>query len=411
MTKQRSDDRSRRRFLRAASIVGLTGVAGCLGGEGSGGNNSSGSGATAAETEAETSGMGKAGTEKTTQASDGGGETTETEGGTEATTQDGGGGQSMTIAILAAGSLNNALKNGLKPAVDVPVQIESHGSATVARLIDEGKRDPDIVSVADVALFEEPLSPPWHSVFTSNAVVIAYNSDTEGGQRLADAGKKNWYEPMASGDVKIGRTDPDQDPLGYRALFTLELASRYYDGASNLREKIPKRNQIYPETALISQFETGSIDAAIAYRNMAVERDYEYIDLPDQIDLSNPQYNEEWYSTVSYTLPSDQKIQGGLISYGSTIRKMSDAALDVFVTHTTGNYLDEAGFLLREQFPTYKGDVPQRVRQATGQSGGTQTTSQAGGTEMTTQTSGNQSSHRGSATGLSSTVSDITVLI
>lgn len=276
--------------------------------------------------------------------------------------------QSMTIAILGAGSLQNALANGLKPAVDVPVEIEAHGSGTVARLIDEGQRDPDIVSVADVALFEAPLSPSWHSVFTSNAVVIAYNPATAGGERLAEAGADRWYEPMANGDVDIGRTDPTQDPLGYRALFTLELASRYYDDTSALREQILKREQIYPETSLISQFETGSIDAAIAYRNMAIEREYEYIALPDQINLSNPTYDEEWYSTTSYTLPSGQEIEGGPISYGSTIRHMSDAAVSVFSVHTTGPYLEAHGFLLRDQFPTYNGDVPQPVREATAQS-------------------------------------------
>lgn len=303
------------------------------------------------------------------------------------------GSQSTTVAILAAGSLQNALANGLKPAVDVPVKIEAHGSATVARMIDEGQRDPDIVSVADVALFAEPLSPPWHSVFTSNSVVIAYNPDTDGGERLTEAGTERWYEPIVEENVNIGRTNPDQDPLGYRALFMLELASRYYDDSSNLREQIPQRNQIYPETSLISQFETGSIDAAIAYRNMAVERDYEYIELPDQINLSNPQYAEDWYSTTSYTLPSGQEVQGGLISYGSTIRHMSDAAVSVFDVHTTGSYLEEHGLLLREQFPAYTGDVPQRVRQATGQS------------------SENQSRLGGPNQALSSTVSDITVLI
>lgn len=325
----RVNGHSRRTFLRVAGGAGLASLAGCVGDSGSGSNHS-----------------------------------------------ESGGGESTTIAILAAGSLQNALSNGLKSTVDIPVQIEAHGSATVARLISEGKSDPDIVSVADVALFDQPLSPPWHSVFTSNAVVIAYNSDTDGGQRIAEAGTENWYKPMASGDIKIGRTDPDQDPLGYRALFTLELASRYYDDASNLKQKILQQNQIYPETALISQFETGSIDAAITYRNMAVERDYNYIDLPDQIDLSNPQY-ADWYSTVSYALPSDQKIQGGLISYGSTIRHMSDAALAVFAAHTTGNYLKDHGFLLREQFPAYEGDVPQQVRQTTNQTDG----DQSGGTQ------------------------------
>lgn len=273
--------------------------------------------------------------------------------------------QSTTIAVLAAGSLQNALANGLKPAVDIPVEVETHGSATINRMIDEGQRDPDIVSLADVELLKGPLSPSWHSVFISNSIVIAYNPDTDGGKRLEKAGTERWYEPMVNRNVDIGRTDPDQDPLGYRTLFMLELASRYYDDASNLREQILQQDQIYPETSLISHFGNGSIDAAIAYRNMAVERDYEYIELPDQINLCNPQYSEDWYSTTSYTLPTGQEIQGGLISYGSTIRHMSEAAVSVFDLHTTGRYLEEYGFLLRDQFPSYTGEVPQRVRQAT----------------------------------------------
>ncbi len=199
------------------------------------------------------------------------------------------------------------------------------------------------MTVADTALFEEPLSPPWYSVFTSNSVVIAYNPETDGGQRLAEAGADGWYEPMIDGEVSIGRTDPDLDPLGYRTLFTLELASRYYEDAADLQEQILRQEQIYPETSLISQFETGSVDAAFTYRNMAAERDYEYIDLPDQIDLSNPNYGEDWYATVSHTLPSDQEIQGGLISYGSTIRTMSDAAVAVFDSTQPGPTLPSRG--------------------------------------------------------------------
>lgn len=273
--------------------------------------------------------------------------------------------RSTTIAILAAGSLQHALEGRLEPSVDVPVRVEAHGSATVARMIDEGQRDPDIVTVADVALFEDPLAPPWYSVFTSNSIVIAYNPDTAGGERLAAAGPEAWYEPMARDDVSVGRTDPDLDPLGYRTLFALELASRYYDDASNLEDQILRRDQIYPETSLISQFETGSIDAAFAYRNMAVERDYAYITLPDQINLSNPRYTDEWYSTVSYTLSSGQPIRGGLISYGSTIRRVTDATLAVFDVHTTGSYLEESGFLLRDRFPRYEGDPPSRLTDAT----------------------------------------------
>lgn len=302
-------------------------------------------------------------------------------------------GESTTIAILAAGSLQNALRNGLVPAVDVPVQVESHGSATVARMIDEGQRDPEIVSVADVALLEMLLSVPWYSVFTSNAVVIAYNPETDGGQQLAEAGPQHWYKPLVDRTVDLGRTDPDQDPLGYRTLFMFELASRYYDDASNLRDRTLQQDQMYPETSLLSQFETGSLDAAVTYRNMAIERGYEYIELPDQLNLSNPQYAEEWYATTSYTLPNNQAIHGGVISYGSTIRHMSDAAVAVFDAHTTGDYLEEHGFLQRGQFPVYRGETPERVRQRTNHAAET------------------YSGPAGPGTDPSSVVSDLTVLI
>lgn len=314
MKKQRSSGRrSRRNFLRAVGTVGLAGVAGCLKGNSRGSVGSGGSGST--------------------------------EGGSP-------------ITILGAGSLNNALLNGLEPAVETPVQIETHGSARVARMIDEGLRDPAIVAVADTALFDQPLTPPWHSVFTSNAIVIAYNSETEGGQRLVDAGADAWYTVLAGDDIDLGRTDPDQDPLGYRTLFMLELASQYYN-IDDLKSKILQQNQIYPESSLISRFETGSVDAVIAYRNMAVERGYEFISLPDQIDLSNPNHIDE-YSMVSYSLPNGTA-QGGCISYGATLRTMSDAALGVFDALTTGAYLERHGFILRESFPTYEGDVPQQI--------------------------------------------------
>ncbi len=285
-------------------------------------------------------------------------------------TGDDAGEESPTVAVLSAGSLQHALERGLEPAVDVPVRIESHGSATVARLIDEGQRDPDIVTVADTALFERPLSPPWYSVFTSNAVVLAYNPDTAGGRRVAGASPERWYEPLVEREVRLGRTDPDQDPLGYRTLFALELASRYYDDAPDLRERIPRREQIYPETGLLSRFETGSIDAAFAYRNMAVERDYEYVALPDEIDLGDPGYDDGWYSTVSYELPSGQVVRGGPIEYASTIRRMSDAARSVFAVHTTGSYLAESGFVGSDRFPRYEGAVPDEVRRATDGSNG-----------------------------------------
>ena len=265
-----------------------------------------------------------------------------------------------TVSVLAAGSLNNALENGLRPAVDAALRTEARGSAEVARLVAEGQKDPDIVSLADVALFDSPLEPDWYAEFATNSIVVAYNPDTEGGARIAEAGVDGWYRPMLDGDVAIGRTDPDLDPLGYRTLFALELATGHYGTDRNLREVIPAREQIYPETQLVSQFETGSIDAAFAYRNMAVERGYEYVDLPPETDLSDPAFADR-YSRTTYELPGEKVVSGGVISYGSSIGRRSSAVDDAFEAHVTGDYLEEFGFAVPGNYPRYVGDAPDSI--------------------------------------------------
>ncbi|WP_330632063.1 extracellular solute-binding protein [Halocatena halophila] len=264
------------------------------------------------------------------------------------------------VTILTAGSLQYTFEEELAPALSVPLEIEAHGSATVARLVDSGQRDPDIVTVADGSLFEGVLTPPWYVTFTSNAIVLAYNQDTSIGRSLTSVSVDRWYLPLLDGDHSLGRTDPDQDPLGYRTLFALELAARYHE-ESGLTDRVLKSTRIVPETGLLGQFEIGAIDAAFTYRNMATERGYEFVALPDAIDLSSPPATRKWYSTVSYTLPSGQTIQGSPIGYASTIRRKTSRVRDVFFEQTTGSYLDRSGFVVRDQHPISTGSVPNDI--------------------------------------------------
>ena len=264
---------------------------------------------------------------------------------------------SETVSMLAAGSLNDALENGLRPTVDATLEVEAHGSAQVARLVAEGAKAPDIVSLADVALFDAWVKPAWYAEFATNAVVIAYNPETPGGKRLAAGESDEWYRPLLDGAVTLGRTDPDLDPLGYRTLFALELATAYYDLDVDLREAIPRREQVYPETQLISGFETGGIDAAVAYRNMAVERGYDYIELPAEIDQSSPRLADH-YARATYELPDGTVVNGRPISYGSTMLRDSPAVRDVFEAHVTGSYLDTFGFGVPADYPRYTPHAP-----------------------------------------------------
>jgi molybdate/tungstate transport system substrate-binding protein len=269
-------------------------------------------------------------------------------------------GRSGPVSLLAAGSLNNALEHGLRPAVGPDLRVEARGSAAVARLVADGAKDPDVVSVADVSLFDAPLSPDWYAEFATNSLVVAYDPDTEGGRRVRDAGPDGWFRPLADEDVSFGRTDPDLDPLGYRTLFALELASVHFDAGTDLRETVPERDQIYPETRLMGQFETGSLDAAVVYRNMAVERDLPFVELPPQVNLGDPAFGDV-YAEASYELPSGQVVSGGVVSYASTVRHDRRAVREVFDEHVTGSYLTEFGFTVPDDYPRFTGEVPDGV--------------------------------------------------
>ncbi|ELZ23623.1 sulfate/thiosulfate/molybdate ABC transporter substrate-binding protein [Halosimplex carlsbadense 2-9-1] len=273
--------------------------------------------------------------------------------GSDSSGSDGDSGGGRPISVLAAGSLQLAFSEGFRAAVDRPVQVEAHGSVTVARLVAEGRRDPDVVALADTALFDRVLPAEWHAEFATNALVVAH-TDSDAGRRVAEADR--WFDPVADGAASLGRTDPDLDPLGYRTLFALDLASEYYD-RPGLGDALVDPRQVYPETSLLSRFETGDLDAAVVYRSMAEDRGYDYVDLPAEIDLSDPDHAEA-YGAVSYDLPDGETVRGAPITYGAVAREDGDRVAETFETLVGGEYLGDHGFVVPEGFPEYSGDVP-----------------------------------------------------
>lgn len=257
------------------------------------------------------------------------------------------------VSVLAAGSLQNAFEADLRAAVEPDLRIEAHGSAAAARLVAEGQRDPDVLALADPALFSG-LDVGWHVRFATSALVVAVNGATDGGRRVAEA--ERWFEPLLAGEASLGRTDPDLDPLGYRTLFMLELAADHY-GRPDLPDRLLDREQVYPETQLLAGFETGSLDAAVVYRSMAEERGYGYVDLPEAVDLGDPDHAEA-YARTSYGLPDGTRVRGGVIEYGATRRRDPPGATEVFSEIVTGEYLPAHGFSVPASYPEYEGDVP-----------------------------------------------------
>ena len=266
------------------------------------------------------------------------------------------------VYLLVAGSLLASMEMGMKNEIDIPLRVESHGSVAIAQLVKDRLKNPDIISVSDPILFENVIKPEWYVEFATNQMVIAYNENTDGGKLIADSGEEKWYEPILRNDIKIGRTDPDLDPLGYRTLFLLELAEMYYTGVE-LKKEVLSKSWVFPEIELMSYFEIGGIDAAIVYKNMAVERGYDYVELPTEINLSSPDKVNDWYSKVGYKLKSGEIVRGDVIKYSSTIwtRELDVAVIDVFGEHINGNYLQKFGFDIPGTYPEIIGDGPEEI--------------------------------------------------
>jgi molybdate/tungstate transport system substrate-binding protein len=260
-------------------------------------------------------------------------------------------GRAEPVTVLGAGSLQAALR-GLARASDHRVQTEALGSAAAARLVASGRRDPDVLALADTALFDGLAE--WHARIATNALVVAYTEATPGGRRVRGADR--WFEPVLAGAASLGRTDPDLDPLGYRTLFALRLAAEHY-GRPGLAEAVLAPDQVYPETGLLSGFETGAVDAAVVYRSMAVDRGYPAVTLPPALNLAAPAFRER-YAEQRYELPDGTVVRGDLIEYGATRRSDRPAVRAVFDRLVGGQPLAEHGFEIPGRYPSYVGAVP-----------------------------------------------------
>ncbi|GAB3663898.1 extracellular solute-binding protein [Halopiger thermotolerans] len=272
------------------------------------------------------------------------------------------------VRVLSAGSLATVLENGVGPAfqseTDTVYEGEYHGSNAVVRMVVEESKRPDVVISADLELLRDRLRPEyasWDLAFAANEVVIAYAPATTLGARLADG--EPWYEVFAdAGPDEIAISDPDLDPLGYRAVLLFELAAREHD-LEGFRESMLERAYREPNEAnLLAGLEAGNRACAVAYKNMAVAHDLPYVELPDAYNFGNPDYADR-YADVSYTTDDGYTAHGSPVVYGATVCSTGDApaAGREFVDFLVSNpsLLTERGLRVGDSLPRAHGDVPE----------------------------------------------------
>ncbi len=264
-------------------------------------------------------------------------------------------GTAKEIIIFHAGSLSVPFKQ-LKEAYEkknpgVNILLEPAGSLVCARKVTELKKECDIVASADYLVIDKLLIPDyasWNIRFATNEIVIAYSDKSRYASQIrAD----NWMDILSKDDVVYARSDPDSDPCGYRTVLTFKLAEKYYH-IPGLTDKMVSKNRDFirpKEVDLIALIESNSIDYMFQYKSVAVQHGLKYIELPDDINLSDP-VKEAIYNSVSLDVTGDKpgtkiKVNGDYINYSMTVLNnapdkdeaidflcfmLSDEAMDIF---------------------------------------------------------------------------------
>jgi molybdate/tungstate transport system substrate-binding protein len=236
---------------------------------------------------------------------------------------------SRQVIVFHAGSLSVPLKKAAREYErrnpGVSILLEPAGSLVCARKITELKKPCDIIASADYFVIDKMLIPgftTWSLRFATNEMVIAYQ---EKSKYSAEISSENWADILLRDDVTYGRSDPDSDPGGYRAVFTCKLAEKYFNRPGLARELLSKNTEfIRPkEVDLVALVQANAIDYMFQYKSVAVQHGLKYIELPDEINLSDPRenkiYNSVSFEVVENSPGSKMTVTGEYINYSLSI--------------------------------------------------------------------------------------------
>jgi molybdate/tungstate transport system substrate-binding protein len=208
---------------------------------------------------------------------------------------------------------------------EVEILAEGAGSATTIRKVTELGKECGVIGSADYTLIPELMFPDyadWYIIFASNQMCIAY---TDTSQFANEINSDNWYEILQREGVTYGRSDPDQDPCGYRTLMVWQLAEEHYN-APGIYDSLygAPDDMMRPKSVdLIALLESGDLDYAFEYTSVAAQHNLNHVALPAEINLSDDNF-KDFYAQAEVEIAGAEPgetivIAGKPIVYGVTI--------------------------------------------------------------------------------------------
>ena len=234
-----------------------------------------------------------------------------------------------TLTIFGAGTLAAPFKEIDEAFQEqnpgVVVQAQFGGSVMMARKIADLHQNADVIAVADYSVIPKYLfgggaktaHADWYAGFAQNAITFVYTDKSKFSKEVSP---QNWYEYLTKPDVQIGRSNPDTDPSGYQTVQMLALAEAHYQ-SPGLEDKVlansPQANMRDTETELVAALQLGQIDYLAIYRSDALQHHLTFLDLPAEINLSDPADAAIYAKAVAHTKNGD--VAGKPIVYAVTI--------------------------------------------------------------------------------------------
>jgi len=217
---------------------------------------------------------------------------------------------------------------------------EAGGSRSIARQAAELGKKADLVASADYQVIDRILRPDFARFdvhFATNEMALAY---TDRSRYRREINATNWPEILLRKGVRVGHSNPNLDPCGYRTMFVVQLAEKYYRIPGffrklfgypgryvNGRERRGKVVVRPKETDLLALLESGAIDYLFIYRSVAEQHGLPYLSLPPKISLGSadeaPYYRRAHFEVTGQKPGQWIEKRGAPMVYGFTIPQSS----------------------------------------------------------------------------------------
>ena len=178
---------------------------------------------------------------------------------------------------------------------DIDIRTDSASTKQTIRKLTDLSRRCDLVAVTDPVTLRTMLpagAVGWVASFASDEIVLGGAGRS---RYIHEMTPDNWYQILLRPDVSFARVDGQLDPLGRFTLMAWQLADLQYGQyqertiSEALLDASQGNNVRDSSTALMTLLQTPSgPDYAFVYRSMAVQHRQQFIELPAEINLGNP---------------------------------------------------------------------------------------------------------------------------